>query len=304
MGPTRVSRSTTRRAGRSAVRRRRRLARSRSGERTRRCRSRTFAGIAEVTAEPRLYGFHATLKPPMRLADGRRLGRRRARRRGELADRIAPFDLPPLAVPDVFGFLALRETVPSRAVAGAGRCLRRSSSIVCARRRPTTELARRRRGESDAAAGRDAGALGLSLRVRHLVLPHDADAPADRRREAACSCRRPRPISRARSPCRGASTTSACSCSPRRAQPFVIRGTPEAARLSAATKRATPSSSEPSFTTVSHRHVVRHRDTARQPCRDVGRALAAARCQPCREDVGRRGHLDHPHRKARAPPRR
>jgi hypothetical protein len=24
-------------------------------------------GIAEVTAEPRMYGFHATLKPPMRL---------------------------------------------------------------------------------------------------------------------------------------------------------------------------------------------------------------------------------------------
>ena len=29
-----------------------------------------IAGIAEVTAEPRLYGFHATLKPPMRLPDG------------------------------------------------------------------------------------------------------------------------------------------------------------------------------------------------------------------------------------------
>lgn len=28
------------------------------------------AALAEITAEPRLYGFHATLKAPMRLADG------------------------------------------------------------------------------------------------------------------------------------------------------------------------------------------------------------------------------------------
>ena len=30
-----------------------------------------IADIEEVTAEPRVYGFHATLKPPMRLAEGR-----------------------------------------------------------------------------------------------------------------------------------------------------------------------------------------------------------------------------------------
>ncbi len=67
--------------------------------------------IGEVTAEPRLYGFHATLKPPMRLAEGRQwfdiVQAARA-----LADRIAPFTLPPLAVMDLHGFLALRETVP------------------------------------------------------------------------------------------------------------------------------------------------------------------------------------------------
>src|SRR3984957_4099223 len=67
--------------------------------------------IAAVTAEPRLYGFHATLKPPMRLAEGRQwfelVGGA-----PELADRPAPFDLPRLVVFDVFGFLALRETVP------------------------------------------------------------------------------------------------------------------------------------------------------------------------------------------------
>jgi putative phosphonate metabolism protein len=67
--------------------------------------------IAAITAEPRRYGVHATLKPPMQL-------------RGDwfafvdaaaaLADRIAPFDLPPLAVADLHGFLALREVAPCR----------------------------------------------------------------------------------------------------------------------------------------------------------------------------------------------
>ena len=49
------------------------LARPRSDER---CAGAAagLADIAEVTAEPRLYGFHATLKPPMRLAGRCRLG--------------------------------------------------------------------------------------------------------------------------------------------------------------------------------------------------------------------------------------
>ena len=71
-----------------------------------------LAGIAEVTAEARGYGFHATLKPPMRLAPGCSwAGLLTATR--ETAARIAPFDLPPLAVHDLHGFLALRETEPS-----------------------------------------------------------------------------------------------------------------------------------------------------------------------------------------------
>ncbi len=72
-------------------------------------------GLAEVTAEPRLYGFHATLKPPMRLragADWDALLRAAA----DLAAAVAPFALPPLAVADVHGFLALRETEPSPAL--------------------------------------------------------------------------------------------------------------------------------------------------------------------------------------------
>ncbi|HYZ24391.1 MAG TPA: DUF1045 domain-containing protein, partial [Rhodopila sp.] len=74
-----------------------------------------IAGIAEVTAEPRLYGFHATLKPPMRLRPGTDWASFVAAVRA-MAARLAPFELPPLAVSDVFGFLALRETVPSVAL--------------------------------------------------------------------------------------------------------------------------------------------------------------------------------------------
>ena len=65
-------------------------------------------GIDEVTAEARGYGFHATLKPPMRLAPGCSWdGLLTATR--ELAAQIAPFALPRLAVTDLHGFLALCE---------------------------------------------------------------------------------------------------------------------------------------------------------------------------------------------------
>jgi hypothetical protein len=102
-----------------------------------------FPGIADVTAEPRLYGFHATLKPPMRLRPGAAwadvLDAASA-----IAAAIPPFALPRLAVADLHGFLALRETAPcpelqalaDAAVAGADHL----------RAAPTEdELARRRR---------------------------------------------------------------------------------------------------------------------------------------------------------------
>jgi putative phosphonate metabolism protein len=69
-------------------------------------------GIDEVTAEARTYGFHATLKPPFRLANGCSWNDLVAAAR-DLAGRLAPFELPPLAVRDLHGFLALRETEPS-----------------------------------------------------------------------------------------------------------------------------------------------------------------------------------------------
>jgi putative phosphonate metabolism protein len=66
-------------------------------------------GIREITADAALYGFHATLKPPMRL-NGHWSDFLAAAR--ALAARLKPFHLPELAVADLHGFLALRETVP------------------------------------------------------------------------------------------------------------------------------------------------------------------------------------------------
>ena len=99
--------------------------------------------IAAITAEPRLYGFHATLKPPMRLLEGRQWFDVLAAAAG-LADRTAPFALPTLAVSDVFGFLALRETAPCPALqALADDCV----AYLDPFREPPSdaELARRRR---------------------------------------------------------------------------------------------------------------------------------------------------------------
>jgi putative phosphonate metabolism protein len=110
-----------------------------------------ISDIFEVTAEPRLYGFHATLKPPMRLADGRQLFDVVQAARA-LADRTAAFYLPRLSVQDVHGFLALRETVPCAPLqALADACVEHFDPF----RAPPSdaELARRRRARLSAEQG-------------------------------------------------------------------------------------------------------------------------------------------------------
>jgi putative phosphonate metabolism protein len=102
-------------------------------------------GIAEITAEPRSYGFHATLKPPMRLAQGTDYAGFLTGLRSLAAD-LAPFALPPLAVSDLRGFLALRETKPCPPLqALADACVDRLDSF----RAPPSEdeLARRRKAK-------------------------------------------------------------------------------------------------------------------------------------------------------------
>jgi hypothetical protein len=100
-------------------------------------------GIEEVTAEARGYGFHATLKPPMRLAAGCSWDELLTATHA-LAERIAPFELPTLAVTDLYGFLALRETEPCAPLqALADACV---EGLDLYRAAPSeAELARRRR---------------------------------------------------------------------------------------------------------------------------------------------------------------
>jgi hypothetical protein len=69
-------------------------------------------GIANLTDEPAVYGLHATLKPPMRLAPGTHY-EDFAAAVAELAAGLTAFSLPPLAVTNLDGFLALREQQPS-----------------------------------------------------------------------------------------------------------------------------------------------------------------------------------------------
>lgn len=102
-----------------------------------------IAGIFEVTAEPCAYGFHATLKPPMRLKEGRQWFDV-VEAATQMAKDTAPFELPRLAVSEVHGFLALRETsdsAPLQALADA--CIEHLDHL----RAPLTddEIARRRR---------------------------------------------------------------------------------------------------------------------------------------------------------------
>ena len=65
--------------------------------------------IAEVTADARSYGFHATLKPPFRVQGDLKAALQTAQ---DFAARTASFTLPPLQITDLDGFLALREAAP------------------------------------------------------------------------------------------------------------------------------------------------------------------------------------------------
>ncbi len=69
--------------------------------------------LARVTSSPRRYGFHGTLKPPFRLAQGADPDGLRGELSTFAADRTA-FDLPPLRVSALDGFLALTPTHVSK----------------------------------------------------------------------------------------------------------------------------------------------------------------------------------------------
>ena len=96
--------------------------------------------IAEVTADARGYGFHATLKPPFRVQGDIQAALQTAQ---DFAARTAPFALPPLNVTDLDGFLALREESPCPALHALADG---AVAALDARRAPLTEaeIARRR----------------------------------------------------------------------------------------------------------------------------------------------------------------
>lgn len=62
--------------------------------------------VAELTRDPRRYGFHGTLKPPFRLAQGRSFAAL-DRAMDALSERLAPVEMEGLAFQRLAGFLAL-----------------------------------------------------------------------------------------------------------------------------------------------------------------------------------------------------
>lgn len=99
--------------------------------------------LRHITAEPRRYGFHATLKPPFVLADGSAPDAL-AEAAEALAQGLPAFAAPPLQLSRLSGFLAL--TLSGRCPAMqhlADRCV---SELDAFRAPPSAvELARRRR---------------------------------------------------------------------------------------------------------------------------------------------------------------
>jgi hypothetical protein len=113
----------------------------RDPERNIACPQPDIRGLAAATETPRWYGFHATLRPPMRLATSWHGFHAAA---GHLASTFDCFDLPPLEVAELDGFLALCTTSTCHALhALADACIRETEP----HRNPPTEaeLARRRK---------------------------------------------------------------------------------------------------------------------------------------------------------------
>ena len=98
--------------------------------------------IMRITASPRMYGFHATLKPPFHLAEGRTL-EQLASALQELAARMQACIVPPLSVAPLDGFLALQTSGhEDKLSALADACV---TELDRFRRLPSAEeLARRR----------------------------------------------------------------------------------------------------------------------------------------------------------------
>lgn len=90
--------------------------------------------IESMTAVPRRYGFHATLKAPFALADGAQVHDLH-RALTDLASQCRPIDLDEPTLHDMYGFLALLPATTSAIQALAGTCVERLDFL----RAPTTQ---------------------------------------------------------------------------------------------------------------------------------------------------------------------
>jgi putative phosphonate metabolism protein len=99
--------------------------------------------LAEITATPRKYGLHATIKPPFRLADGTTLATLMADL-AALCDRLDPVTLDGLTLARLGGFLAL---VPEGDTTALNTLAAEVVTTLDRHRAPLTEadLARRRK---------------------------------------------------------------------------------------------------------------------------------------------------------------
>ncbi|WP_054007340.1 DUF1045 domain-containing protein [Cypionkella psychrotolerans] len=98
--------------------------------------------LAEVTAEPRKYGFHGTLKPPFRLAEGTS-AEDLAQATARLAASLAPLKMPGLQMANLEGFLALTPLGDTSALQSLAAEVVRSLDPYRAALTPA-EIARRR----------------------------------------------------------------------------------------------------------------------------------------------------------------
>lgn len=99
-------------------------------------------GHANRVATPVKYGFHGTIKPPMRLAGGESLEGLQARL-AKISESHAPVSLPALKLKDMGGFLCFTLSEPSKTLQNiADICVRELDDW---RERPTPEELNRRR---------------------------------------------------------------------------------------------------------------------------------------------------------------
>ncbi|WP_299739643.1 DUF1045 domain-containing protein [uncultured Roseobacter sp.] len=96
----------------------------------------------EITARPRKYGFHGTLKPPFRLAQGQSVEALMSAL-DQLSQALRPVALDGLTLTQLGSFLALTPVGDTRALAGMAACVVRDLDAF---RAPPTdaELARRK----------------------------------------------------------------------------------------------------------------------------------------------------------------